>query len=99
MDTKPIVYGNPDINEIIEAFTRITGLRMTNITKQRRYAHLLLKRETKETIINGINFVASITGDRFAPRVSDIEKLYYKWSDLQLYGRKNSTARLDLATL
>lgn len=104
METLPVKvsYGNPDINEILETFTIKTGIKLTNIKRQRQFASILLRSESKDTILNGIAFVAYIMDDKYAPRVSDIEKLYYKWGELQLYGRKKTTretTKVDLTNL
>lgn len=82
--------GNPDSIEIVESFMSITGLRLSDMTKQRQYASRLLKREGKETVLGAIQVVAAIMDDKYAPRISDLAKLYYKWSDLQLYARKKA---------
>ena len=105
METLPVKvsYGNPDINEILETFTIKTGIKLTNIKRQRQFASTLLKSESKERILSAIDFVAGIMDDKYAPRVSDIEKLYYKWGELQLYGRKKQsvreTTKVDLTSL
>lgn len=104
METRPVKvsYGNPDINEILETFTIKTGIKLTNIKRQRQFASTLLKSESKERILSAIDFVAGIMDDKYAPRISDIEKLYYKWGELQLYGRKKvprETTKVDLTSL
>jgi hypothetical protein len=98
------IYGNPDVNEVLETFTRLTNLKLINIKKQRWAATRLLKREGREKVLGMIQIVALIIGDKYAPRVSDIEKLYYKWNDIEIYGRtkvKSSIENplLDLNTL
>jgi hypothetical protein len=97
-------HGNSDINEVLEAFTKLTGLKLTNIKRQRQFASTLLRREAKADILSAIEFVAGTMDDKYAPRVADIEKLYYKWGELQLYGRKKratyrETTLVDLSTL
>jgi len=104
MQPTKISYGNPDISEVLDTFTKLTGLKLTNIKRQRRFASTLIKREGKDNVLTGIAFVASIMDDKYAPRIADIEKLYYKWGELQLYGRKKSasareTTLVDLSTL
>jgi len=97
-----VSYGNPDINEVLETFTRLTGIKLTNIKRQRQFASMLLRTESKARILSAIEFVSGIMEDKYAPRVSDIEKLYYKWGELQLYGRKKTIsqpARVDLTNL
>jgi hypothetical protein len=96
--------GNPDSIEVVETFMSITGLRLSDMTKQRQYASRLLKRESKEAVLQSIQVVAATMDDTYAPRISDIVKLYYKWADLQLYARKKfrpkvSKSVVDLGTL
>jgi len=104
METQPakIVYGNSDINEVLDTFTKLTGLKLINIKKQRWAASRLLKREGKERVIGMVQIVSLILGDKYAPRISDIEKLYYKWNDVEIYGRTKvhkTTTKVDLTHL
>jgi len=45
-----VSYGNPDINEVLETFTRLTGIKLTNIKRQRQFASTLLRTESKARI-------------------------------------------------
>ena len=106
MDNTPakISYGNPDINEIIESFTKYTGLKLTNIKRQRMFATHLIRSHGKEATIGMIQIIALTLEDKYAPRIADLEKLYYKWNDVEIYGRKKvatsrETTLVDLNTL
>lgn len=91
--TKPAekkVYGNPEVNTVIESFSSLTGLRLTKIAEQRRYASLLIKAHGLENVLAGCAVVAATIEDQYAPRISDIKSMYYKFSDLQLYARKKA---------
>lgn len=82
-------YGNPDVNKLIETFTSLTGLRLTKLAEQRRYGSLLIKAHGLENVLAGCAVVAATIEDQYAPRISDIKTMYYKFGDLQLYARKN----------
>lgn len=93
--TRQKSYGNPDINEILKSFTEVTGLRLVNVKRQRRFASTLLKVEPKSRILGAIQFIGATMTDRYAPRITDIEKLYYKWNDLEMYGRKKASTMIN----
>ena len=99
---KPV--DDPEINQVLEEFTKVTGLKIINVRKQRDYAKRLLKREGKSNILDAIAFLQYISEDRYAPRVTDLEKLYFKWNDLMLYAKKKklvprAETKVDLTNL
>lgn len=98
------VYGNPDINQVLDAFTEFTGLKLTNTKRQRMFATHLLRNHGLDAIIVMIQFIAFTMNDEFSPRIADLEKLHYKWNDVEIYkGKKlaklRETARVDLSAL
>lgn len=81
-------YGNPDVNKLIETFTSLTGLRLMKMTEQRRFASLLIKANGIDNCVAACAVVAASIEDQYAPRISDIKELYYKFGQLQVYARK-----------
>jgi hypothetical protein len=93
--TRQKSYGNPDINEILKSFTEVTGLRLVNVKRQRWAASTLLKVEPKSRILGAIQFIGATMSDRYAPRITDVEKLYWKWNELEIYGRKKASTMVN----
>lgn len=85
-------YGNPEVNKLIETFTSVTGLRLVKLAEQRRFASLLIKANGIENCLVACGVVAATIEDQYAPRISDIKELYYKWGNLQVYARKKNKA-------
>lgn len=81
-------YGNPDINKLIETFSSLTGLRLMKMTEQRRYGSLLIKANGLDNCLAACAVVAASLEDQYAPRISDLKELYYKFGQLQVYARK-----------
>lgn len=94
---KPIkkIYGNPDVNEIIETFEKEMDMKLTEVTKQRKFAKLLLNRGDLIVIKQGILAAAACQADQYAPQITSIEKLYYKWNDLLAYYRKRQKKQAE----
>ena len=88
MKPKKQTYGNVEVNQLIETFTSLTGLRLTKLTEQRRYASLLIKANGLPDCLGACAAVAASIEDQYAPRISDIKELYYKFGQLQVYARK-----------
>lgn len=81
-------YGNPEVTQLIETFTSLTGLRLTKMTEQRRFGSLLIKAHGIENCLAACAVVAATIEDQYAPRISDIKEMYYKFGQLQVYARK-----------
>lgn len=81
-------YGNPEVNKLIETFSSLTGLRLMKMTEQRRYGSLLIKANGIDNCLAACAVVGATMEDQYAPRISDIKELYYKFGQLQVYARK-----------
>lgn len=95
-------YGNPDINEIISTFEKEMDMKLTGLVKERRYAKSLLAKGDLATIKQGILAAAACQTDQYAPQITSIETLFYKWNNLLLYYRKKSKpveTNIDLGDL
>ena len=88
MEPTKQTYGNPEVNQLLETFTSLTGLRLTKLTEQRRYGSLLIKAHGLENVLAGCAVVAATIEDQYAPRISDLKEMYYKFGQLQVYARK-----------
>lgn len=88
MQPKKQEYGNPDVNKLVETFSSLTGLRLMKMTEQRRYGSLLIKANGLDNCLAACAVVAATIEDQYAPRISDLKELYYKFGQLQVYARK-----------
>lgn len=86
---EPKVYGKPELNKIMEAFTLHWGMEPTPKTLQRRYANMLV-REFGETVQDVVVYALSIQKDYYAPRITSPKELWYKRIEIVAYYRKNN---------
>lgn len=84
------VQGKREVNEVIEAFTKFTGLEPTPKTKQRQYANTLNKILGDKTM-EVVHYAISIQGEKYAPMVSSPKDLYYKVNDVMNYSKRQQT--------
>jgi len=88
MKPKKQEYGNPEVNKLLETFSSLTGLRLMKLTEQRRFGSLLIKANGLDNCLAACAVVGATMEDQYAPRISDIKELYYKFGQLQVYARK-----------
>jgi hypothetical protein len=84
------VQGKKEVNEVIEAFTKFTGLEPTPKTRQRQYANTLSKILGDKTM-DVVHYAISIQGEKYAPMVSSPKDLYYKVNDVMNYKQRQVT--------
>lgn len=93
-------YGNEEINALFQAFRHATGLSINaNIKKNRRYAHLLIKKHGFRPMIAVMSVVAMTQDDQYAPRIKDFESLHFKWNDIALWYKQKTQAKPNLVDL
>lgn len=80
-------YGNPNINEIIQAFTDYLGLEPTPKLQQRQYSQHLLKILGDKTM-DVVNYAISIQDDTYAPMIGNPKDLYYKLDKVMVYYKR-----------
>ena len=85
-----MAYGDPVINEIIQAFTDHMGMEPTPKQGQRRYASTL-KKQFGDVVMDVVRYAISIQGDYYAPRITSPKDLYYKSSKVMDYYKRNNT--------
>lgn len=83
-----MAYGDPVINEIIEAFTQHMGMEPTPKQSQRRYASTL-KKQFGDVVTDLVKYAISIQSDYYAPRITSPKDLYYKSSRVVDYYKRN----------
>lgn len=81
-------YGDPIINEMMEAFTNFIGLAPTPTQSQRRYCHIL-KKQLGDKTMDVVHYAISIQEDYYAPQVTSPKDLYYKVGKVMAYYKKN----------
>lgn len=87
---EPKGFGNKDINELYLYWENVCGYRLPS-SKENRYAcSNLLKKHSVSDIKRLIDGVAMSQGDRYAPRISDMRQLQSKFTDLIVWGKKQS---------
>lgn len=75
---KTIVYGNPDIFAIIEAFKKDFGT--TSASQYDRYAaKRLSEKHGTENVVAIINALAKFGGEQYAPAINSVLELEKKW--------------------
>jgi len=84
------VQGKKEVSEIIEAFTKFTGLKPTPVARQRQYANTLNKILGDKTM-DVVHYAISIQGEKYAPMVSSPKDLYYKVNDVMNYKQRQVT--------
>ena len=92
------VRGKAEINEVIAAFTKFTGLEPTPKLRQRQYASTLTKILGDKTM-DVVNYAISIQGDKYAPMISSPKDLYYKVNDVMAYAKRQQTNEGGLVVL
>lgn len=91
-------YGNPDINQMMEAFTNFIGLEPTPKKQQRQYCSHVI-RATKGKTMDVVNYAISIQGDYYAPSVTSPKDLYYNLSKVMAYYKKQEAETGSVITL
>lgn len=91
-------FGDPAINAFMKKWASATNNDCTNIKRERRAAHNLLKSQTEQGIDAIIAAVQQIheSGDQYAPNItlpSDLVGQYSKLSKLRLYVAKQDTQK------
>lgn len=76
---QPVVYGNPDINWLLQEFETIIGFKSQGGGKDRIMASHLVKNYTREQLTVMLQWCST---DPYAPRIGSVEKLWYKRGDI-----------------
>lgn len=80
-------YGNADINAAMAYFEE--RLRLDPKSRwARARAKNLISKYGLDVVKQAIDIAAIAQEDQYGPKVSNMEKLFYKWNDLVLYARK-----------
>lgn len=76
-DPKPVVYGNPDIATVVEAFKKAFGT--TKVSRYDRYAaKRLAEKHTADKVVHLINALAAGADDQYAPSINSVSQLEEK---------------------
>jgi len=92
------VQGKKEVSEIIEAFTKFTGLKPTPVARQRQYANTLNKILGDKTM-DVVHYAISIQGEKYAPQITSPKDLYYKHLKVMAYYRNNEGESGNVVTL
>lgn len=88
-DPKSVVYGNPDVSRIVEAFK--TNFGTTKTTKYDRWAaNRLAKKHGAENIVTVIAALASLRENKYAPAINSVDQLEIKWVSAGQFLNKQS---------
>lgn len=92
--TKPLAYGNDEINKIYDYWEKQCGMPLP-ANKANRYAtNNLLKKYNSDKLKSLIRGVAQAQGDRYAPTIGDMVALQAKVNDLLIWAKKNNQGRI-----
>lgn len=82
-------YGRADINKVFEEWNTWMGYPITaKVAQNRNFAHNLIRREGLQRVLEYIVVASSARSDQFAPRITSIIDLYYKWDRLTDWGMR-----------
>lgn len=92
--------GKPSINLLFDNWLELMGYPITvKKTENRRFAELLLKREGLERVREYIALASVARSDQYAPRVTSLVDLYYKWDRLTDWAMRKSSQNGDIINL
>lgn len=93
-------YGKPSINELFDYWEQIMGYPITvKKTENRRFANLLIKREGLERAKQYVLASSYARSDQYAPRITSLTDLYYKWDKLTEWGMRRRAKSDDVIKL
>lgn len=84
---------NPDVQALIDAWESEMGKLHGKQAENRKYAHILIKRKDigLDRAVGAIKAFKAIKGQKYSPKIVDIQSLYRKWADLEdFYLRKKA---------
>lgn len=84
---------NPDVQALIDAWESELGALHGKQAENRKYAQILIKRKDigLERAVGAIKAFKAIKGQKYSPKIVDIQSLYRKWADLEdFYLRKKA---------
>lgn len=91
--------GNPDVNQVIEAFEAEFELKLKRLPQQRFAANRLIKRYGLETTVKGIHAAQLVRDEKYAPQILSIEDLWDKWDKLAAYYRKKQSEQTKITII
>lgn len=86
------VYGNADINLIVDVFEKAVG-KQPRATKQRRAAQTLKQRHGVDRVLKAIEFYTQVRGTPYSPNISTLEDLRDKWVNLETFAGKKLSSQ------
>lgn len=93
LEAPPSEYGKPEINKIINAFTKAFGT--TKTTKWDRFAaNRLDKKYGADEIVGAINALAAAQEDKYAPSVRSVSQFEEKLPNIVSYFKKRSNDQI-----
>lgn len=99
-DGAVVSYGKPTINALFEHWEQVMGYPITvKKTENRRFANLLINREGLERVKQYIYASAYARSDQYAPRITSLTDLYYKWDKLTDWGKRKQAHQTDVINL
>lgn len=88
------IYGNPDINRILETFENSFGMKPVRIQANRNAAQrILLKVKDIDKVCRIVEYAASIQGDKYSPSVGSLIDIEEKLIKLVAHS-KSATGRM-----
>lgn len=92
--TKPLAYGNDEINKIYDYWEKQCGMPLPANKANRFATNNLLKKYNSDKLKSLIRGVAQAQGDRYAPTIGDMVALQAKVNDLLIWAKKNNQERI-----
>lgn len=96
-DVEPakVVYGNKEVNWLVEEFKNVMGFSSAGGSKDRVMATHLLRNFTKEQLTSMLRYCADY---QYAPRIGSVEKMWFKRGDI-IAGIKSESNKAPKMTI
>lgn len=86
------VYGNTDINLIVDVFEKAIG-KQPRAAKQRQAAQTLKQRHGVDRVLKAIEFYTQVRGTPYSPNIATLEDLRDKWINLETFAGKKISSK------
>lgn len=95
-----VSYGKPSINTLLDYWAQTMGYPITvKKVENRRFANTLIKREGLERVQEYVALALVARSDQYAPRVTSLVDLYYKWDKLTDWAMRKHSQNGDIINL
>lgn len=95
----PRAYGDPAINNILDAFEKTFDLKLKRVKQQRIAASNLIRAYGELHVLGGVRAAAQVRDEQYAPQILNLEDLWNKWDKLTAFYRKKQIEQKPKTTI